>query len=86
MQKKWAEALLTKANFWEYENEYRLIKNNCAKKYEKINFDEITAIYFGLNSTKDNINLLKDISKNRKIKYFKCVHDNNEFKINFKEI
>lgn len=55
--------LLTKSKVWEYENEYRLIKMNGARKTYSIPFDSILEITFGCKvSLEEKERIIKQMS------------------------
>ncbi|ANN64348.1 hypothetical protein SZ47_04615 [Brachyspira hyodysenteriae] len=58
---------------WQYENEYRIIANT---KEEYI-YLPIKAIYFGMNSSDDDIKLIKSLVKDDTIKFYKMKSDEN---------
>lgn len=68
---------------WQYENEYRFIADT---KEEYIHLP-IKAIYFGMNSSDDDIKLIKSLVKDDTVKFYKMKSDeNNLFNLIRKEI
>jgi len=84
--KELPKALLTKAKYWGYEKEFRIIKNNAANKYEMINPEEVDSIYFGIKTENANVEKIRDINKNKNIKFFKCEIDENSYSLKIKSI
>jgi len=79
-----SNSLFRKREEWRYENEQRIVyKANEALKYDEL---AIKAIYFGIRSSNEDIELvikaLKDI---KHLKYFKCFID-GDHSINFEQI
>ncbi|WP_222103817.1 hypothetical protein, partial [Brachyspira hyodysenteriae] len=68
---------------WQYENEYRFI----ADTKEEYIYLPIKAIYFGMNASNEDIELIINLVKDDNIKYYKMNSDkNNLFNLIPKEI
>ena len=81
-----SEALVTKSHVWSSEAEFRIIKHGCAKAYEKISYNEINAVYFGVETKSTKIEMIRDQLKSSKIKFFQCKKHDLDFKIELIEI
>ena len=77
--------LTVKSSVWEYEKEWRLIYSNHPN--EQVDFPDeiIKAIYFGVYCSDENIKMVIELTKNKKVvpKYYKAKLKNNEFGIDF---
>ncbi len=76
------DSFLIKNNEWCYENEYRMISYNMKK--DKIEAPEIKEIIFGINTTKEEVELVKKILCDKNEVLFKVVRDNKNDMINMK--
>lgn len=72
------EIFYKKADWWFYENEYRIVKNgiNVEGEHSVPNFP-ITAVYFGLKSSQETIEIVDDLVNMSDIKLFKVAYKNN---------
>jgi hypothetical protein len=86
---KFVEQLLaTKSKVWEYEDEYRLIKLNYARKEESIPLSGLVEIIFGCRmDTSCKATLKEIITKNNPgCKLFECSLNKKKFEIDIKQI
>lgn len=82
-----------KYDIWSYEAEWRVWTfewQSADKLYNdySIRSEELEAIYFGCNSKKDDIELIKKLAKeiNKSIVFFKAKRNIGEYKLVFHEI
>ncbi|EPF79609.1 hypothetical protein GCM10025882_20180 [Acinetobacter gyllenbergii] len=73
-----------KSQRWEYENELRIITEN--QGLTTYDFRAVKAIYFGLKTPKEDIELLMQALQGRKIKYFQMQLKPNSFELEAKQI
>ncbi len=85
-------AFLTKSDDWSYENEVRLIqyapKNGAIRnQYSLSPKSKIIALYFGCRCPEENIQIIKQILKNRDIHFYKMKIDySNVYRLKYDEI
>jgi len=87
--------LLIKATDWSYEKEWRIIfDDSLISKYKEnfhpyepyIKFLKPQAVYMGIEISKKDERLIKNICKNKDIPLFKAIRKNNKYKFDFDEI
>ena len=87
--------LLIKAKDWSYEEEWRIIfddsliseyKENFYPYEPYIKFLKPKAVYMGIEISKKDEQLIKNICKIKKIPLFKAVKRNNKYKFEFDEV
>jgi hypothetical protein len=72
-----------KSAIWTYEKEWRLIVENGSQQMPYPG--QIKAIYFGLNTTNNNIKIIKSILING-VRFYKAKVKDNFYKIEYEEI
>lgn len=79
--------LVTKSSFWQYEEEYRLIKANFPNKEIKLSYEVFEEVILGCQMPNDEKKALKNlISKKYKyVKILEAVQDKYQFKLTFTE-
>lgn len=75
----------TKSLDWQYEKEIRIVKLNEKKNKFYYNSNALVSIIFGCKCSDEDINMIIGIMGS-KIKYKKCVLDNECYKINIKDM
>lgn len=80
---KISDCLYRKSDIWNYESEYRLIKEfyNEKPKGELLDFIKPSAIHLGANMDEDNENCIKLLTKNTNIKLYKMDLEDKEYKL-----
>lgn len=76
-----------KSESWSHENEYRLVLLNNKAEYQEFLPDFIKAIYFGVNTSEEDIKKLISVCRNSNLynlSFIKCIKDN--LKIKFSKI
>lgn len=79
-------ALLTKAEAWKYESEYRVLVPNIVDTKISLNARSIQNIYFGVNITYDDIKKIYPLCKSRNINCYQAETINENYSIQFKQI
>jgi hypothetical protein len=71
---------------WSYEKEVRIVKKGCANQLIPFNKKCISGIYFGLNTSEDNIRKVKNICRREKMNptLYKAEREYGKFSIKFK--
>ena len=84
VQKHFNEAMLSKAEFWAYEKEWRLIVDAGPHNFEYGPALELQAIYLGSKISRDDEKLIKEIVKGKGISVHNTVLDQKSYAINIK--
>jgi hypothetical protein len=79
--------LVRKSTDWSYEDEYRLIhsrgNNNLSVSHDP---EAIKAIYFGNKCSRQNVEIICNLTHRLRPRYFSCELDSKSYKINFQEM
>lgn len=67
-----------KSKRWEYEEEYRIITDFSGEYFYPPN--AVKAIYFGVRTTDENKNKIKEVLKGREIKFFQIIQKEKSYK------
>jgi hypothetical protein len=79
------DCLTVKSEVWSYEKEWRLIYSRHPNEALSFPDNIVKAIYFGVNCSDENINTVKNLTKEKKIipKFYKAELRKREFGIEF---
>ena len=75
------KCLITKSDVWQYENEWRLIKSIKKESDRKIHLPLISKIYTGTNISKENLNDISLIGKEKDIPVVQCALKSDKYEI-----
>lgn len=75
------KTLISKSDVWQYENEWRLIKSVKSNSERIIHLPLISKIYTGTNISKENLNSISEIAKNKDIPLVQCTLKSDKYEI-----
>lgn len=83
----------TKSNDWNYEQEWRIVRQEdhegeCAHQKEKFPEHILTGIVFGYRSSKEDRDLVRELTKNRshKLRLMRAVREKRSFKLRIEQL
>ena len=80
-----ADALTTKATFWEYEREWRKIVPDGAGKFVQIDQNIVTGLVFGINCSDNLRQAVKSVLSSRTMDFWQVIPSSEHFAIQFQK-
>lgn len=77
------DALVTKADFWSYEHEWRAIKPGMARSYVNFDSDSIDTIAFGAKCSSEDEAEVRKLLAPKDIRFIRGVGDYDTFRLRF---
>lgn len=81
-----ADALAMKAKFWEYEQEWRIMKTEQARSFLQIDQSVISGLVFGARCTADDEAAVRQMAEGRNLAYYRMVPDEHTFDMNIQSL
>ena len=79
------KALSAKSDVWQYEKEWRLIKNVKDEENRKIRLPLISGIYAGVNISEENLLSISSLAKQKDVPIYQCAMKNDRYQIVIKQ-